>query len=503
LSLENPDQDAKNKIAKVIPTTMAALVGRWKGDSTYTVDDTHADLIKFEPVWFEVFADTSYSQLDTTRVTFTGKSDGVYYLSGDTLITFPSNAPPDTFMVQLSFVGNYLRLHHLADQRFSFFHKIKPQDSATQIEMLKDSVWRMQGRRLNPGIFRPEPFDRNFSYLRFSGDSMYSDDRLNGVVRTDSGPLVKSGFIWTWKATAGDKGFLADLVKEDSLRMWPLTGGRPDSGYFLYNRTSHIHPWDVDMRPLIGHMRSDSMRYVGGILENHYGRFLDWTFGADHSITIETNIKDVPDFTSWTLDSGFLSVAARGLAPSRFQVNVSGTTVQLVALQSAFFRTGGLDYLTKVDPAKFATKPLERFDKVSYLEMVIGKDTSDYFFNENHIKDQFEIMRLVADSSYWCSITLNKNQETFQSSQSGFYFAFEGRNAALGRYVCRSRPTRDLVIRQTVSTDPLLAQGLLQGACQIIHADSAFADSSLNLEGSFRLRRKTVGSFFSTAWNIP
>jgi hypothetical protein len=503
LSLENPDLDARNKVAKTIPTTMSALIGRWEADSTYTVFDSRAQQLVDASVRMEIFADTSFFQLDTAKVTFKGKSDGVYYLSGDTLITFPVAAAPDTFMVRLSFAGNYLQLLHPTDQRYSFFHKIKPQDSATQIAMLKDSIWRMEGRRLDPGVFQTEPQLRNFSYLRFSGDSMYSDVRTNGVVRTDSGLLLKKGFTWTWKATKGESGFLADMVKDDTLRMWPLTEGRPDSGYIIYSRSSRTHLRDIDMRNLIGHMRCDSMRLSGGMIENHYGRYCDLIFSEDHKVLVETNMPSVARFNSWTLDSGLLILDAPGFPRTRLEVAAESGKVVLSSVQAAAFLKGEALFQTKVDASRYAAHPLERFDRASYLELVITGDTAYYFNDENANKESFEISRFAPDSQYyWASIILNKNQETFQSSQPGFFFAFEGRSSALGRFQCRSRPGKDLVIRSTPSSDASFAVGLIQGACQLIKADSAFADSTLNLEGAFRLRRKSIGNMFSPAWGF-
>lgn len=504
LSLEDPGLDARNKVAKAVPTTMSALIGRWKADSTYTVFDSQAEQLAGASVWMEIFADTSFSQTDTTKVAFNGKSDGSYYLSGDTLITVPSSAPPDTFMVRLSFAGNYLQLTRPSDQRLTFFHKIKPRDSATQIALLKDSTWMMEGRRLGPGIFQREPQVKDFSYLRFSGDSMFSDVRINGVVRTDSGPLTKHGSAWTWKATQGERGFLADLVEDDSLRMWPLTEGRADSGYRLYSRNPGTHFRDVDMRKLLGHMRCDSLHLAGGIVENHFGRFYDWTFSEDHKVAVETNMDDMARFTAWSLDSGFLVLDAPGIPGTRLRVAADGGSAVLTGTGTGAFRNGENIFQTRVDASRFAEHPLERFDRASYLQLVIAGDTADYFHNVNYSKESFEIARKISESLYyWASIVLIKNQETFQSGQPGFYFAFEGRTAALGAFQCRSRPNRDLVIRSTLPGDPLLAEGQIQGACQILKADSAFADSTLNLEGSFRLRRKSVGSMYSTAWGLP
>ncbi|MDB5051135.1 MAG: hypothetical protein JWO30_4206 [Fibrobacteres bacterium] len=481
---------------------MEALVGRWTADSTFTVDDTHASRLKDQGVLLEIFADTSYSQLDTTHLAFQGKSDGEYYLSGDTLIVFPTAAAPDTFLVKLRFLGNYLELDHPADQRFTFFHKVKAQDSATQREMLKDSLWRMQGRRPDPGIFQAEPLDRNFSYLRFSGDSMWADTRLNGIIRLDSGLLEKSGFTWTWKAAGGTRLFIADLVKEDSLRMWPLTDGRPDSGYALYIRTSAHHRNDLDMRPLLGHLRSDSMVYASGTMENHYGRFYDWILGEDHKVGIETNMKTAPLFETWSLDSGFLSLAAPGIPATRFRVDTSGGALKLSADSGKAFGKSLSIYQTRVDPERFRNKPFERFQQASYFQLVVAGDTSDYFFNVNGINDGFEIADVDEDTTLWTSLILNKAQETFQSSQAGFFFALQGRTRTLGGFTCKSAPDKDLVIRLTGAADPLMAQGLVQGACRILSADSTIADSSLTLEGSFRLKRKITGIRASPLWKL-
>jgi hypothetical protein len=500
LGLEDPELDAQKKLAKTIPTTMAALVGRWKGDSTFAVDDTRASGLD-DNTYTEIFADTTYSQRDTTRLVFPGGSDGVFYLGGDTLITFPSTASPDTFLVKIRFLGNYLELFDVTDQRYSFYHKVKPQDSATQIAMLKDSLWRKEGQRLDPGIFQQEPQVRNFSYLRFAGDSMFSDMRRNGVIRTDSGPLAKSGFKWTWKASAGTQEFIADLIHEDSLRMWPLTDGRPDSGYHLHVKTGRYHRNDVDMRPMTGHMRTDSIRYSDRFLENHYGQFYDWVLTEDHKVRMETNMAGMPMFESWALDSGFLSMDAPGYKGVRFRVDTAGAgVVKLLPDSGKAFGKAAIISLTKVDPERFRDKPLERFENASYLQLVIKGDTSDYFFRSTWIKDQFEIAGFAGDSILWASITVNKALETYQSSQPGFYFAFEGIDSALGRFKCKSVPEKDLVIRSTGGGDPLMAQGLLQGACKVLSAGRPFTDSTLILEGSFRLKRKTYGSFQSIAW---
>ena len=247
LSLENPEVDAKNKVAKPVPTTVEALIGRWRADSTYTVDDTRALIVKQDPVWMEIFPDSSFSQLDTSRLTFNGKSDGVYLQSGDTLITYPSDAPPDTFLVQLTFLGNYLRLHHPSDQRYTFFHKVKPADSAVQTGMLRDSLWRMVGRRLEPGVFTTEANTVDFSYLRFSGDSMYAEVRANGVATMDSGILSRKDFNWTWKAASGKPGIPGGPGQRGFPA--PMAAHRRAPGFRLFR----LHPHFASAQVRCGH----------------------------------------------------------------------------------------------------------------------------------------------------------------------------------------------------------------------------------------------------------
>lgn len=481
---------------------MALLVGRWLADSSFTVEDVHASGLRGAGVLLEVFPDTTFSHSDDTRIAFPGKAEGRYSLNGDTLIVFPAAAAPDTFLVKLRFLGNYLELDHPADQRFTFFHKVRSQDSVIRPETLKDSLWRLQGRRAGPGKFAAEPLVRNFSYLRFSGDTMWSDTRLDGIVRLDSGKLEKSGSAWTWKAAGGTRQFIADLVAADSLRLWPLTGGRPDSGYSLYLKTFAFHRYDLDMRPLIGHLRADSIRYPQSVIENHYGRFYDWTLTEDHKLALETNMPGVPDFRSWSLDSGFLSLAAPGLPATRFRVDTSGGKVKLTADSSRAFGKSVAIFQTRVDPEAFRANPLERFQEASYFQIIVSGDTSLRFFNANHLNGQFEIAEVSDTSTFWTSIVLNKGLETYQSSQAGFFFAFQGRNAGLGRYTCVSAPDKGLAIRLTGAADLLMAQGSIQGSCRVRSADSAPADSTLILEGNFRLKRKTISGFSSPLWRL-
>jgi hypothetical protein len=501
LSIEDPESDARKKIEKPVPTTMAALMGRWAGDSTYTVDDTRAADLKNASASLELLTDTTYSLADSSHLAFPSLSEGPFVLKGDTLILHPMPSTADTFVVRLRFLGNYLELDHPADQRFTFFHKIKPADSAAwEASLIKDSLWALAARRSGPGSYRTEAQLRDFSYLRIATDSMWSDVRLNGVIRTDSGPLERNGSAWKWKAPGGERKYTAELFGRDSLRLWPLTDGRPDSGYAVYARTAGLRSFDVDMRPLIGHLRSDSIAFPFNRIVNHYGRYYDLTFGEDHKVSVETNMTGLPDFRTWTLDSGYLSLESPGPLTTRFKVSASEGSVLLSADSGKAFGKSVKLYQTKVDPEAFKHDPLQRFEDASYFQLRISGDTSYYFFSANNANDKFEIAAEADSSVFWASLVAVKGQETAQSSQAGFFFAFQGRHSGLGGFTCRSDSAVGLVIRQTITADPSFAEGLVQGACRILYADSSFADSTLDIEGSFRLKRKSSGALVSPLW---
>jgi hypothetical protein len=502
LSLEDPAQEAKDKLAKVIPTSMELMVGRWVGDSTYTADDTRATNLGGSPVLLDILPDTSYAQSDSLRAAFPGaRAEGLFYLHVDTLILFPQSAGPDTFIVRLRFLGNYLELVRASEQRFTFFHKLKPPGDHALDSLLADSLWALRGHRVAPGIYRSEALTRDFAYLAFRGDSMFSDLRRNGVVRTDSGPLARDGRQWTWKAAGGTRVFAADMPSPDSLRLWPLTAGIPDSGYYDYVRRPARDARDVDMRPLLGHLRGDSLRQPFSALDYHYGRYYDWILGEDHSVRVETNIPGLPAWSAWTLDSGFVSLSETGKPGQRMRVDTAGGRVRLSMDTGAYFPPRTTYVATQV-AGDFADKPLDRFDDASYLELKAGNGSRSYFFSESYAKDRFEIYAGETAGAPWAGFVLPKSLETFQSGQDGFYLAFTDSTRSLGRFTCRSRPYRNLAIRQTGS-DPRFAAGFIQGTCEIQKADSAFADSALAIEGTFKLFRVDRGGFRNPGWSLP
>lgn len=507
LSLENPEDDARKKLAKPIPTTLSALEGRWVADSTYTVDDIRAHRFQADDLLLEIFADTTLSARDTTRIVFPPGTVGHYSLSGDSLFHRPvRGGPGDTLIVKIRFLGNWLELFRPAEQRYAFFHKLKGPDSSSQDTLLEGAWWRLQGWQAGPDSFLAEPLRRDFSYLRFSGDTLVWDWRLNGIARSDRGILAKDGRIWNWEAGGGSREFLADIVSKDTLRLWPSRNERPDSGFRLFIRTLKPHPFDLDMGPWLGHMRTDSVLSGDRMSETHYGRFYDLEFGLDHAVRTITNRSDLPLLRAWTLDSGFLWVDAPDANRIRLQADTAGNVVRLRADSGKAFPRKTALFQTKVDPARYEANPLERFDRAGYAVLHIGGDTLRYFFNANYRKaamDEFEIADLASGDTSWLIAKSDPEREVFQSGQSGFKFAFQGRIGSLGRFDCRSDTALEFALRLTDASDPEFARGLLQGACRILSADSAFTDSTLALEGSFRFRRKAAGGLASPWWTRP
>jgi len=508
LSLEDPEDEARAKLAKTVPVSFAALEGRWAADSTYTAEAVSAHVFPGNDIRLEIYADTSLHAVDASRLVFARGLAGRYRLRGDTLFhQSADSAIRDTFTVKLRFLGNWLEMIRHSDRRHVHFHKLKPPNSAYLADSLDNSLWLLQGRSNGPGSVRYEPLRRDFSYVRFSENALSWEWNRNGVRGTDSGPLAKDGRNWVWAAGGGNRGFIADMVDKDSLRLWPLHEARPDSGYLVFRRAKARHPFDFDMRPWLGYMRSDSIVIGGKALVNHYGRFYDLEFAPDHSVRTETNMDAMPNLLAWSLDSGYVRVDAAAEKGIRLRADtLPGGRVRLTADSGKAFAGKTVLNQTKVDPSRFQEHPMERFDRAGYAHIAIAGDTLRYYFNPGYAKrtlDEFEIAGIKASDTAWLILASDRARETFLSSQSGFRFAFEGRTAALGRFVCEAVPGLDLAVRLTAAADPDMAQGLLQGSCRVVSAEAAPPDSVVELVGSFRFRRHPGGAPVSPLWSRP
>lgn len=503
--------EARKKLAKLVEPTWELLEGRWLGDSTYTIFDEESASLKGRLI-LDVFPDSSVSVFDSTGLVFPGSFQAPVRLSGDTLrlAAGRGNARPDTLAVKLRFLGNWLELDRISEQRFVHFHKSKPFDSLARKALLDSGIWMRRLQRIAYDTSRKDALRKDFDYLVFSGDSLLRDTRRDGLSGVEAGPLDPDGRRFAWSLPGGSRTLQLDLYHADSLRMWPITDGRADSGYSLYVREKARHPFDLDMTAFLepGQLRTDTVRTASGAIDNHYGRYYDLVLGADHSVRTLTNMAAMPRFEAWSIDSGYLWLEGDSAARTRFRVDKPSPRSLILRSDSghAFARPTDLQQ-TLVNGSRYADHPLERFDQAAYLHVVAGPDTLAFYFQpafKRNAHEEFEIARYDGGDggdTLWAAWRLD-GSETYGSSQADFLFAFQGRTAALGRFTCRSAPDLDLAIRTLAGGDPSLVQGLVQGSCRIIASEAAPADTALAITGEFRAKRRS-GSLASPLWSLP
>lgn len=505
LSLQNPEDEAKAKIEKKVPTSLAVLTGRWIADSAYTIDDVKATHFSEDDLRLEIFPDSSLHAADTVRQIFSPNFGARFSLNEDTLILHPTEAgrAPDTFQVLVRFAGNWLRLYRASDYRFLHFHHSKGPDSAVRDSVLPEGLWSLQGRRAAVDSFAPMELHRDFTYLRLPADSLYRDQRVNGISEVTPGTLHRDGVAWTWTTPAGERRFRADLIAADSLRLWPLRDTVPDSGFFLYVKVPHINRFDLDVTPILGYWRSDTVKTPRRDRATHFGRFYDLELKGDHTVRNLSNMTTLPRFDAWSVDSGSLFMdgpAGRG----RFAFKLAAPdSLILTADSGGAFDSRTIFSQTRIDGSRLADHPLERFD-AGYMHVTVGADTLKYYFNVNYLSpERFEAAQNDSSAPPWAALRLTPGVETSQSGQADFFFAFDGRSDALGKYTCRSRPTLDLAIRLTAASTSAIADGLIEGSCRIVSAEKPPSDSTLAVGGFFRLRRRNVDQLRAPLWSLP
>jgi hypothetical protein len=507
LSLQNPEDEAKAKIEKKVPTTMEALSGRWIADSAYTTDDVKATLFTSIDFRMEIFPDSTLHAKDSVRQIFDADFNARLALFDDTLIVNPlqPGRPPDTFYVLIRFAGNWLQLYRPSDYRFLHFHRRKGPDSAVGDTVLPEGLWSLRGRRAAVDTFLPEALRRDFTYLRARPDSLILDERAVGISQVTSGPLSKAGKIWTWTTPGGTRRYLADLVDRDSLRLWPLgAGDRPDSGFSLFAKIPARPAFDLDVTPILGYWRSDTISTPARRWINHFGQYFDFELKADHSVRNPTNMTAFPRFDSWTMDSGRLFLdGTAGRGAFSFE-RIGDDRLRLMADSGGAFRVPATFLQTRIEGSRLDDHPLERFDRAGYMHVTIGADTLRYYFSANYAPvERFEIAGGDSGGLDWAALQLIPGSESSQSGQEGFFFAFSGTSGPLGRFTCKFLPSVELALRLTPDSDATTAPGQIQGSCHIVAAEHAPSDSTLAVGGFFRFKRKKADQLRSPLWDLP
>ncbi len=489
---------------------MADLQGRWDADSTYTIDDVQSTFLGASGLLLEIFPDSTWSAWDSTRTVFPGRYTGRFTLHGDTLLMRGirgTRSSVDTMAVKLRFLGNRLELDQPSAGRYSFFHKRKPLDSVSVDSLLRDSLWLHVGTQVDPDSLRLEPLRADFDYVRFGTDRMAWDYRRQGIATTDSGSLVKSGANWTWRSNSGDREILIELMQKDSLRLWSFAAGRLDSGFHIFRRAFKRHPFDLDMRPALGHLRSDSIKTNTSSITNDYGQYYDLIVRDDHSVEMETDMPALPIFSEWKIDSGSLWLSAGGKNPVKFRLDtLSPPRIRMTTDSGAAFSRVTQFFQSKVDGARFAAHPLERFDSAGYFRISFGPDSLWYFSLANFragAPARHEIASIAGTDTLWSALSEFSDRETFTSGQPNFFFAFEARNSALGKFTCVATPSQEFAIRLVNNSDPSVAEGQVQGTCVIRKSEKPASDSLLSIDGAFRLKRNGLNRAFSASlWNL-
>ncbi|HLP40225.1 MAG TPA: hypothetical protein VK465_01850, partial [Fibrobacteria bacterium] len=285
--------------------------------------------------------------------------------------------------------------------------------------------------------------------------------------------------------------------------------------FSLYVREKGPHRFDLDMTRYAGHLRMDTLTEAGVGLEAHYGRFFDLVLGRDHAVSTLTNMPDMPRFRSWGVDTGRLLLETPDGARHPFRVDtLPDSTLRITSSSAGAFPRPVSLVLSKVDGSVFASRPLARFQNASYMRLLVRADsgapadTLDYFWNaasrratpEDHEIARIETVGSTQDT-LWAAWRVDPAQDPFGSSRPGFFFAFSGRSAALGRFTCRGRQDVDLVLRLRAA-DAAWVEGLVQGGCRITTSEKAPADSVLLLDGEFKSRRRNA-PLAAPHWKLP
>jgi hypothetical protein len=294
----------------------------------------------------------------------------------------------------------------------------------------------------------------------------------------------------------------------DSLRLWPLHQGRPDSGFVVFARRQAPHPFDLNCASLMRYWRGDSAYSDSALRRFHFDEFFDLALDGTHRVTLASNSPDFRRYQNWDIDSGRL-VLIDGAARHAFTLRNS-PAASLSLTQSGNPAPLRL-YFSAADSAAIGANAMSRFPNAPYLRTWIAGDTSLYHRSWNYRglqnqPEQFESFGIFGSDSLWQIVALPRGAETYFPSVAGFRFGLEGKNAALGRFVCFADAAYSFALRLTASSDPGLSPGNFQGTCKIRSAQIAggiSSDSTLALAGDFRLKRASSGSLRSPLWNLP
>ncbi len=510
LQFDNPEQATEQKISTVFPLSFPALSGRWVADSTYTLSDTRATQLGDGNVVLEFRPDSTFWAQDSGGSIFPAPRFGAFHLLGDSLLLHPDSGSAYAAQATLRFLGNYLELYLPQQQRYVEFHKLKPPDTLALSAWLENRLWLVVAREAGSGGVQPESLRTDFDYAVFHGDSLRWLYDHHGLPHSDSELFTVDSnvFGYTLQSAASGSSWLLQWVQADTLRLWPLHSGQPDSGFLQCAAYAHPHPFDLNCAFLTRYWRGDSLYRDGGWQAFQYGYYYDLGWDTAHRVAATTNTTDLPRFRAWDIDSGRL-LLSDSVSTQAFVLDSSDTShfyIHSVTTPSDLeLRRYGF---TAVDSAQVNADPIFRFTTAPYARVALGGDTLAYYWFDDYARtdlpaSRFEVFGIFARDTLSLIAQWPEGPQTFSSALAGFRFAFAGRNDTLGRFICQADSSAPFALRLLTSTETRLVPGNFQGSCKVTQAERAAgvpADSLLPVSGDFRFVVSSPEPLQSPLW---
>ena len=511
LNLDDPESNARKAIHATIPSSKAVLLGEWLGDSTYTLKDSEAQKLgEKNGVTMEFYPDGVARIEDSLHRVFTQSDHSLSELKGDTLwLTSKSSTPTiKKYLLKFSFLGNYLEVFDPIAIRYTYFHKYKTPELATWKNLLPDTLWELKGYRSAGDTLKPETFQNAFAYLQFTSDTLSWENTMRGLSKINKGRWSFKGDTLNW--TFGSNRFLMQCLRPDSLRLWPIHGGKLDTGFYAFRKVSKKQMNYRDMNTLPGYWRMDSIVLGNNLLYGHYGQYCDFSFNTEHHVSLLTNMQArLPHYQDWDSDSGFFWLLAKDTtinSSATFSLKQETYTVNDSVLKFSMNSINGYPqivfYCTHADSSLIAKDPLNRFNTSPFVQMYAGQDTFSFYFNPvRHVDtlEHYEIAQWGTDTT-WIISNIKTNQENFNSGQSGFKLMFNAKEKDGKKVRWQNLSNQDLVIRITNNPQSTILNGLIQGFMQEHWLDSSHADTLRTVTGVFRFVRKKSAELTSPLW---
>jgi hypothetical protein len=505
LRLEDPEADLRGKLGQGEGIDSSRIVGRFLGDSTYSLNDENATSLSGK-TQIEFYPDGTFQVYDLTSLSFPSGNVGTFYTRSDTLHL--NGTRKTLFIGDLSFLDHYLALYEPARLRFSFYHRKPTFTDSAWSDYLQGSRWHFAASRENLSSLRIIPTRASFSYWIFRGDSLLKETNTQGTRTLQSHSLSHEG-----NQFVSDTAYILEPLHRDTLRVWNISGGIPQTDFSIYVRKTKRLPFDFALNPFFGSFTADQAKRGAEPIRFHYGEFADFNFSSDHSLTLSTGSQTQtwPVYNRWSLDSGFFILAspqfqhryriepAAIIQDSALKIShESADSLVLKTITGAPADQPSEWILKRINPETLANDPFSRHPTTGYLQLVEDFEDPVSPFATTHVYAyasgtrrlgntyRWEALYRKESDSLWFALHLPGNAEIYASSASGFRFTYQGQREELGKFVCSSEAATPLTYRRSNPTNDHPWKGTLQGQCRITQSEKSPTDSMLNLTAQWR-----------------